>query len=354
MRLMSMEAAGAVRVAICGTRVARIRVSTPTFVACRQYAASPLIRVKSKAVHRLVAGNEESSAMGMPQQLTEANSSTAAADFLETHGIDVEKLRNHRSHVLRYDVSRLEDVIHLLNVHKIDVRKVVLRVPRVLESKADNVADNLHFLKALPMYSTKMVESAPQLLCLPIPIIEAKFDVYRSLGIRPEIALSRSRAALGTSETTIRQRFSFLVDSGLDATRIVTRYPQIFGLTEKYIRAHLTFLTGMGLDTAKIINTQPTVFGCDPARKLLPIIEFITKDMGRSLDEINRNPACLSYSLKKRIKPRHRYMMDHGRHRNFSLSTLLTPTDENFARFVAQQPELHYRHWIDNVFVASS
>lgn len=90
---------------------------------------------------------------------------------------------------------------------------------------------------------------------------------------------------------------------------------------------------------------QPQVIGRDIARTLRPTIEFMTMDMGRSLEEINRNPVSLLCSLENRIKPRYRYMMAHRRRKDCGLGTLCTLPDERFAWLVAKQPTQHYIEW---------
>lgn len=64
----------------------------------------------------------------------------------------------------------------------------------------------------------------------------------------------------------------------------------------------------------------PQFIGFSIESKLRRSIEFITKDMGRPLQEISRNPSCLSISLDQRLKPRYHYMMEHGKRHDFSLS----------------------------------
>jgi len=92
---------------------------------------------------------------------------------------------------------------------------------------------------------------------------------------------------------------------------------------------------------------QPPIISMNIDRKLGPTIEFITKKMGRSLEEINRAPVCFSISLTRRLKPRYFYMMAHGRRKDYSLGTLCTPPDDRFAWLVAGQPVQHYRHWLE-------
>jgi len=208
--------------------------------------------------------------------------STAISEFLAAHQIDVEKVRRRCPAVLRYDVTRLQAMLQFLNANNLDPVKILNKQPQILQRKPDTLASNLAFLQTLPINPTKAIESYPPLLCFPIDTIQSKMEALTKIGLLP----------------------------------------------------------------VSILNQYPQVFGRDIDRTSLHTIGFLTKDMGRSLEEINRNSVCLTYSLEKRIKPRHRYMMAHGRRKDFALGTLLNCNDERFAWTVARQPPQHYRDWL--------
>jgi hypothetical protein len=211
--------------------------------------------------------------------------STAISEFLAAHQIDVEKVRRRCPAVLRYDVTRPQAMLQFLSASNVDPAKILNSQPQILQLKPDALASNLAFLQTLPINAKKAVEAYPPLLYLRIHTIQSKMDALARIGLPPE--------------------------------RILNRYPEVFGR--------------------------------DIDRALPHIIHFLTKDMGRSLEEINQNSVYLTYSLEKRIKPRHRYMMAHGRRKDFALGTLLNCNDERFAWMVARQPLQHYRDWLASV-----
>lgn len=50
-------------------------------------------------------------------------------------------------------------------------------------------------------------------------------------------------------------------------------------------------------------------------------------------------------------KPESRYMMEHGRRKDFKLSTMLICNDERFAWTVARRPPEHYHQWLKSGFL---
>jgi mTERF domain-containing protein len=265
--------------------------------------------------------------------------------LLSSCDVEIERVRKGRPCVLRYDVSRVQAVLDFLNSNHISGHKVLNRNPRVLQSKPENMALNLEFLHSWSINVPKAVEACPQLLYTPIQTIQNKLDVLMGFGLDPTTVFKRFPQVMGLAQPAMCERFILLAELGLDAKRIVKRRPAVFGSCESTLRTCIHFFDGTGLDTKRILDSHPTVLGRNPHRSLRPIIDFITKDMGRTLEEINRNPACLTYSLEKRIKPRYRYMLEHGRRQDYKLSTLFSPTDERFAWLVARQPHPHYHEW---------
>lgn len=207
------------------------------------------------------------------------------------------------------------------------------------------MAINLTFLQTPPINVTKAVEACPQLLYLPIETLQSKIDNLRSLGVRPEIVVQQFPQVLASSKRVLHKRFALLEELGLNAKRIFERCPTILAGSDGAFHAHIDFFERMGLDGKRIINAQPKVLGRNPDGGLLPVVEFITQIMGRSLEEINRTPSCFTYSLEKRMKPRYQYMLHHGVRKDYALSTLFTPCDQQFAWSVARQPLQHFRDW---------
>jgi len=292
------------------------------------------------------------------------------ADVLAAHRIDVEKVRRRYPAALRYDVPRLLEMLKFLSTNHLDTAKIINRQPQILQMNPQVLASKLAFFQTLSTKPNKVVESCPQLLFSPTKTIQRKMDMFRQRGVPPELLLNRFPSIFALGDEAIQHRIAFLQHLGLDAKQIAKRGPPVYALSEKNIQLKFDYFSNLGFDAARIFNaqpgldripahsewrskrvpiypwTQPQVIGRSIDHTLPPTIEFLTKDMGRSLEEISRNPVCLTCSLTKRIKPRHRYMMAHGRRKDFALGTLLNSSEESFVWNVARQPLEHYRDWL--------
>jgi len=274
---------------------------------------------------------------------------TAITDMLVAHGVEIERVHKRWPAVFRYDVARLQATLQILSTSDLDPAKVIRRHPEVLKLKPEVLASNLAFLQALLIDANKAVESCPQLLIFSCKTIQSKLNKLTQLGLPADKMVKSSPFILIRSDEAIHRQIAFLHHLGLKAKHIVARFPLVIGLTEQCISAKISYLKDVGLDAVRLLNAQPQILSTNIDRNLRPTLEFLTKDMGRSLEEININPVCLTCSLEKRIKPRHRYMMAHGRRKDFALGTLLNCNDERFAWIVARQPMQHYQRWLQIV-----
>eukprot|EP00669_Euglena_mutabilis_P011039 TRINITY_DN5718_c0_g1_i1.p1 TRINITY_DN5718_c0_g1~~TRINITY_DN5718_c0_g1_i1.p1 ORF type:complete len:191 (+),score=19.83 TRINITY_DN5718_c0_g1_i1:70-573(+) len=158
-------------------------------------------------------------------------------------------------------------------------------------------------------------------------------------------AISSAPSLLSFVPSKINKNMAMLTFLGLDARMTVKRFPLILTRNEQAIRDRITFFEERGLDAVRIINALPHVVSYDIHRKLRPLTEYITQEMGRSLEEINECPRCFSTSLEQRLKPRHEYLKLHGKRQDYSLSSLCATTDNRFVAFCDRSVE-HYHQWL--------
>lgn len=188
-----------------------------------------------------------------------------------------------------------------------------------------------------------MINRHPALLSMTPKHLEARVSALAEL--LGETQLQRFPALLSYIPDTLQNKMTMLTSLGLDARTAVKRFPLILTHREQAIRNRMTFFEERGLDAVRIIKGHPRVISYDVQRTLHPAIEYITKDMHRSLEEINRCPRCLGTGLEQRLKPRHKYLMLHGKRKDYSLRTICSSTDESFFRLTDQPPD-YYRQWL--------
>ena len=67
---------------------------------------------------------------------------------------------------------------------------------------------------------------------------------------------------------------------------------------------------------------------------LKPNFTFLTRDMKRTRQDVIEFPACLTYGLETRIKPRFKALGE--KHREYSLEWILNCSDGKFQRRLAR------------------
>jgi len=240
--------------------------------------------------------------------------SEGTTHLLRHYRVDLDRVAHKLPCVLRYDVAKTQAAIEILERHNIDIGKAVNRNPRLLSMAPDVLDARLHLLTEL--LGERMVQRA----------------------------ISSSVSLLSSNPDTLHRNIAMLTSLGLDAKMMVKRYPLVVTRTETVIHSRMYFFEFMGLDAVRIINAKPEVVHLSIERTLRPIVEYITKDMGRSLEEINECPRCFSTSLMLRLKPRHEYLILYAKTHDYSLNSICARTDLRFASLTTRSPG-HYRQW---------
>ncbi|KAF0894699.1 hypothetical protein E2562_001988 [Oryza meyeriana var. granulata] len=115
---------------------------------------------------------------------------------------------------------------------------------------------------------------------------------------------------ISEDKATARMRFwsSTLSCSRDDIRDIVCKNPAILGYSEENIRSKIEFLTStLGCSKEKIcaaVCKKPNILGFSD-ENLRRKINFMTTEVGLELEYIVERPLLLTYSLEKRIVPRH-------------------------------------------------
>jgi len=227
----------------------------------------------------------------------------------------------------------------------VDTTKILMRCGNILNSDAMRTAAVIQILAINNIDVGKAIRRNPKLLRLSPEVLAARLDSLRALGIDGPRAIKQQPTVLNLLSHTIEKKTLFLFSIGFNAKALIHRSSKVLTFSKDAIRSSIEFLKGNGLDAMRILGTQPTLMGSHTNRRLRPMIEFITKDMGRSHEEINRCPRCLTASLEQRLKPRYRYTVLYGKRKDYSLNTFTAATDKNFVWTVAHQPLDHYRQW---------
>ncbi|CAI9112376.1 OLC1v1012822C1 [Oldenlandia corymbosa var. corymbosa] len=82
-------------------------------------------------------------------------------------------------------------------------------------------------------------------------------------------------------------------------------------------------------ETAAICVRFPAIFGYSVENNLMPKLDYLVREMERSVYELNEFPQYFAYSLEKRIMPRHMHLKKKNVQK-FDLQRMLLWTDKRF------------------------
>lgn len=93
----------------------------------------------------------------------------------------------------------------------------------------------------------------------------------------------------------------------------------------------IEYLLGLGFkydDVKNMVLRSPGLLTFSVENNYRPKVEYFLNAMNGDLGEIKRFPQYFSYSLERKIKPRHRLLMEHGF--SMSLRDMLKVSDGEF------------------------
>lgn len=272
-------------------------------------------------------------------------------DYLKTihaSADDIDKIITSFPRLFRYNLGQdfQPAVSHLesLGVDSILMGKLFRRHPQLLKNRL-NFESKTNFLVNLGLEKKdlgKVIYNAPQLLGLSVEDkVQPAIQFLESLGITRSSLLKvikRKPMILAHSiETKLRPNTEFLERLGIkhDAIgKLVTRHPQLLTLSvEKNLDPTVMYLVELSFtreEVADMVRRLPSLLGFSIVTVLQPKYNYLVEIMQRCPKELVRFPQFFSYSLEKRIIPRHQ-VLGEACHTH-SLSSLYGCSDSVFEK----------------------
>ena len=144
------------------------------------------------------------------------------------------------------------------------------------------------------------------------------------------------------------QNLLYLQSLGVtDIAKVVTRFPHIFSYSiEDNLQPHVDYLKELGVtDIGKVVTRHPQILSLSIEDNLKPTVEYLTNECYTTISDIENMPALVSYSLDKRIKPRHAFLQTKGVEVGYDIAvgTILVLNDKKFAEKTAKSD---YDEWM--------
>ncbi|MCO5587706.1 hypothetical protein L7F22_041657 [Adiantum nelumboides] len=261
---------------------------------------------------------------------------------------DIDKIITSFPCLFRYNLGQdfQPAVSHLesLGVDPILMGKLFRRHPQLLKNRL-NFESKTSFLVNLGLEKKdlgKVIYNAPQLLGLSMDDkVQPAIQFLESLGITRSSLLKvikRKPMILAHSiEMKLRPNTQFLEGLGIncdDIAKLVTRHPQLLTLSvEKNLVPTVAYLMQLSFnreEVASMVRKLPSLLGFSVVTVLQPKYSYLVEIMQRSPKELVKFPQFFSYSLEKRIIPRHQVLGD-ACHLH-SLSSIYGCSDSEFEK----------------------
>ncbi|KAJ4972026.1 hypothetical protein NE237_005125 [Protea cynaroides] len=225
------------------------------------------------------------------------------------------------------------------------------------------------YLESIGIDLFSLVDDYPPIVSSSLDDIKATVDFMRSVGFTPpdfRRICGMCPEVLNSRVSDIVPVFTFLLREanvkGSNLRRVIHRRPRLLICdVEKRLRPTLYFLQGIGIAE---VHKHTSLLSCSVEDKFIPRIEYLEKigfsykdaismvrrfpqllcysisgnfepkfnyfmvEMGRDLKELKEFPHYFSFSLEKRIKPRHQSCVEKGL--CFPLPVMLRTSEKQF------------------------
>ncbi|EPS58018.1 hypothetical protein M569_16800 [Genlisea aurea] len=157
----------------------------------------------------------------------------------------------------------------------------------------------------------------------------------------PEVSKSIQRCPrllVTDVDAQLRPTFEFLSDLGFVGSNRLNSQTSLLLVSsiESTLMRKIDFFVGIGIDYDDVRNMvlrSPGLLTFSIENNLRPKVEYFLNEMKGDLGEIKSFPQYFSFSLERKIRPRHRLLMDYGF--SLSLSEMLKASYGDFIRRLA-------------------
>ncbi|CAM6127794.1 unnamed protein product [Calypogeia fissa] len=242
------------------------------------------------------------------------------------------------------------------------VAKIIARWPLVFgESMEKKLRPKIEMLQSLGVGRdgiAKILTRYPELRAVSLEYnLKQKVAFFEKNGLRGKRLvklLTSHPRALTLSVNELNNKLDFLVQKGFSpgSVEMVRALGVCITISVESMAARFVNLESLGFspeEGREVVKQQPAILSLSE-KCIQDKVHYLLNDMQRSIDEIVKCPCYLLYSLKLRIKPRHRVLSllkSEGalREESYSLNTIMIMSEKRFMeRFVislgAQFPQV--------------
>ncbi|KAG5604037.1 hypothetical protein H5410_025529 [Solanum commersonii] len=145
-------------------------------------------------------------------------------------------------------------------------------------------------------------------------------------------------------EDQLKPTFEFLNEFGFVGQNRITCQTTVLLVSsvELTLNPKIDYMLSLGFERDDVVNMvlrSPGLLTFSIEKNFRPKVEYFLKEMNGDIGELKKFPQYFSFSLERKIKPRHRLLVEHGF--SLSLSEMLKVSDGEFnARLIEMRLRL--------------
>ncbi|EEF39947.1 transcription termination factor MTEF1, chloroplastic [Ricinus communis] len=219
------------------------------------------------------------------------------------------------------------DKLHYLKSLKINTQKALTQNPDLRSTPLSTLRSVEHSLTSMGLRRAEigrildmhpiLLTSDPHISLYPIfdfLIHEVKIpfpDISKSISRCPRLLVSSVDNQLRPALYFLRNYLGFVGPFDINSQTTMLLVYNV----ETTLMGKIEFLLGLGFrfyDVKNMVVRSPGILTFSVENNLVPKADYFLKDMNGDLEELKRFPQYFSFSLERKIKPRHRMLADCG------------------------------------------
>eukprot|EP01018_Ginkgo_biloba_P029681 Gb_04089 [translate_table: standard] len=230
--------------------------------------------------------------------------------YLEIMGVDSRKALTNNPAIRSMSLETMQTVVRFLEqmgMMQKDLGRIFGMCPQILSS---NIDEDL-----VPVFNFLVDE-------VNIP----EKDLRKTINKCPRLLVCSVKDQLRPTLYYL-QKLGFVDEHSVTCSNTILLVSSV----ENTLIPKLEYLQSLGLsykDAVSMVVRAPGLFTFSIANNFQPKFDYLVNEMGGCLDDLKEFPQYFAFSLEKRIKPRHEFLVKYNV--SLPLSTMLKATDGEF------------------------
>eukprot|EP00667_Euglena_gracilis_P003939 EG_transcript_3952 len=268
----------------------------------------------------------------------------AIVRLLEDNKVEVARAINGNPSIFSRGTPAVQQMIDVITSRGYVVADVVHRFPGIFRSNVSDISSILQFLQRRTDAAGERLAGQQSLANSFHTEASPKGALFSSMGLDADRLLRKFPQLMALSLDNLSAVVDYLKALGVDVPKVAHSAPSAFGMRLETLQRRVQFLSENGMDVVRHVNGSPMVLSYSVEQNLQPTLDFVVQEMGCSPALLNGAYNVWGCSVENRLRPRFLYLKSLGRSLP-GLSRFASFSDERFATLLAGTDLQHYHAW---------